>query len=894
VGVNARIEVSDQIWALERAEVVERLAVDPLQGLTPEEAQARLARHGRNVLRSVERQGALEILVNQVKSLIVALLLAACILSAVLGDWVEAGAIAAVLVINTLIGFFTELRAVRSMEALRELGNVQARVLRGGKEALVPAEELVPGDVVVLDGGDVVTADLRLVEASKLEADESVLTGESLPVGKDIAAVPPEAMLAERRNMLFKGTALTRGSATAVVVSTGMETELGRIAALVADAQDDSTPLEKRLERLGRRLIVVALIVAAIAAGAGILSGKEVFLMVETGIALAVAAIPEGLPVVATMALARGMWRMARRNALIRELSAVETLGATTIILTDKTGTLTENRMTVTRLVLADGPVDVGGEGLRLQGEFSRDGALVDPQGALRTALEIGVLCNNASISEDGAEVHSLGDPLEVALLVAAAKAGVRRAAQLQDEPEVREEAFDPAVKMMATFHQSGSMLRVAVKGATEAVLEAAEAELHGEGGRPLDAARRTWWLEQNAALASQGLRVLALASKRASVPDDAPYEALTFVGLVALQDPPRLGARDAVAACRAAGIRVVMATGDQAQTAKTIAQAVGLVDGHEAEVVSGAELHAVLSSPGRLGRTTVFARVDPAQKLSLVEAYQATGAVVAMTGDGVNDAPALQKADIGIAMGMRGTQVAREAADMVLRDDSLDSIVVAIRQGRVIFENIRQFVFYLLSCNIAEIGVIAIATLFGMPLPLLPLQILFLNLVTDVFPALALGFGEGDPGTMQRPPRDPAEPFLTQKHWLEIVAHAGVITAAVLGALWVALVPLGYAQGDAVSISFLTLGFAQVWHVFNARNPGSSFFSNDVVRNPHVWGAVGLCTALLFATATVPPLATVLKVTSPDAQGWVVVVGFSVVPWVLGQLSHAVRRPGS
>lgn len=886
--------MSDRIWALKPAEVTEQLDVDPRQGLSPKEARARLAQHGPNVLRSVGRLGAFEILVNQLKSLIVALLAAACVLSAALGDWVEAGAIAAVLVINTLIGFFTELRAVRSMEALRELGTVHARVRRGGEEARVPAQELVPGDVVVLEGGDVVTADLRLVEASKLEADESVLTGESLPVGKDSAAVPPEAPLAERRSMLFKGTALTRGSATAVVVSTGMATELGRIAALVAEAQDSPTPLEKRLERLGRRLVVVALIIAAIAAGAGILSGKEVFLMVETGIALAVAAIPEGLPVVATMALARGMWRLARRNAVVRELSAVETLGATSIILTDKTGTLTENRMTVTRLVLADGSVEVGGEGLRLHGEFSRDGALVDPQGSLRTALEIGALCNNASISEEGPVVHSLGDPLEVALLVAAAKAGLRRATQLQKEPEVREEAFDPAVKMMATFHQSDSGLRVAIKGAAEAVLEASEAELRGEGTSPLDAARRTWWREQNAALASQGLRVIALASKSVGARDAAPYEALTFAGLMALQDPPRAGVKDSIAACRAGGVRVVMATGDQAPTAKAIAQAVGLVDEHEAEVVSGEQLLDVLSCPDRFGRTTVFARVDPAQKLSLVEAYQATGAVVAMTGDGVNDAPALQRADIGIAMGMRGTQVAREAADMVLRDDSLDSIVVAIRQGRVIFENIRQFVVYLLSCNLAEIGVIAFATLLGMPLPLLPLQILFLNLVTDVFPALALGFGEGDPGTMQRPPRESTEPFLTQKHWVEIVAHAGVISAAVLGALWVALVPMGYARSDAVSISFLTLGFAQVWHVFNARNPGSSFLGNDVVRNPYVWGAVGLCAALLLATALVPPLATVLKVTSPGTQGWVVVLGFSLVPWVLGQLGHSVRRPGS
>lgn len=880
-------------WAVEAASVLERLGVDPRSGLSLEEAHRRLISVGPNVLRSVGRQSAWGVLLNQGKSLIVVLLVAAGLVSAAFGEWIEAGAIAGVLLINTLIGFLTELRAVRSMEALRELGQVDARVLRAGTERHVSAEALVPGDIVILEGGDVVTADLRLTEASKLEADESILTGESLPIGKDTLVLPAVTPLADRRNILHKGTAVTRGSATAVVVSTGMATELGRIAALVAEADDDPTPLKQRLERLGRRLIVVALGIAAVTAVGGILSGKDVLLMVETGIALAVAAIPEGLPVVATIALARGMWRLAARNALIRELSAVETLGATSVILTDKTGTLTENRMTVVCLVLADGGlIEVSGEGLCVEGDFQVEGTRVEAEtGALRTALEMGVLCNNASLAEQEGEITGLGDPLEVALLVAGAKAGVRRGGLFGGEDELREEAFDPAVKMMATFHQGPDDVCVAVKGAVEAVLEMSSDELRDPDTRtPLDETRRHWWLEQNSILAEQGLRVLAVATRCVSSAAEAPYEALCMVGLVGLQDPPRTGVREAISACRAAGVRVVMVTGDQAPTARTIAEAVGLVDDADADVISGVEVNEALANPERLAQTAVFARVDPEQKLALVRAIRQSGAIVAMTGDGVNDAPALKEADIGVAMGLRGTQVAREAADMVLRDDSLDSIVVAIEQGRVIFENIRKFVLYLLSCNIAEIGVIAIASLFGLPLPLLPLQILFLNLVTDVFPALALGFGEGEAGMMKRAPRDPAEPFLAKRHWRRIGIYGAILTASVLAALGVALGPLGYGRVEAVSVSFLTLGFAQLWHVFNMRYPGSTFLGNDVIRNPHVLGALGLCTALLLASAWIGPLADVLEVVAPDATGWLVIIGFSLVPWLLGQIGFAIR----
>jgi len=869
-------------WADEAQQLADRLQADPTQGLTEAEARRRLGEHGPNLLRRVERVSLLAILLNQVKSLIIILLLAAALVSAAFGEYVEALAIGAALLINAAIGFVTELRAVRSMEALYELNEVLARVVRDGKERTLPAQELVPGDVVVLEGGDMITADLRLIEGANVAADESVLTGESLPVSKDPAALPPETLLADRTNTLHKGTAVTRGFARALVVATGMHTELGKIAALVEEAEDRETPLEARLERLGRRLIVMALAIASLVTAGGLISGQDTLLTIETGIALAVAAVPEGLPVVATMALARGMWRLAQRNALIRKLSAVETLGATTVILTDKTGTLTENRMTVTLLQLADG------EPLALREAPLQE--LAAAPGPLRRALEVAALCNHATLEAGDAE-QGLGDPLEVALLAAATRGGLQRDALLTEGPEVKQDAFDPALRMMATTHQRPDGLLVAVKGAPEAVLAAATSELRQDGPHPLSDERRAWWAAQETALAKQGLRILALASKAPAGLDEETYADLTFVGLLGLQDPPRAGVRDSIQACRSAGIRVVMATGDQAVTAQAIAKAVGLSEDAEPLVITGAQLSDTLGDVDRLRRTTVFSRVDPEQKLSLVDAFQRGGDVVAMTGDGVNDAPALQKAEIGVAMGQRGTQVAREAADMVLRDDSFASIVVAIRQGRVIFENIRQFVLYLLSCNTAEILVIGGASLVGLPLPLLPLQILFLNLVTDVFPALALGFGEGDAGTLERPPRDPKEPFVTRAHWIGIGVYGLIITLSVLSALSVALHVLNYDTEAAVSVSFLTLAFTQLWHVFNVRHHGSSFFGNDVIRNPHVWGALAWCTLLLLAAALFAPLARILGVVELDASGWGLIFGFSLVPWALGQLRHGLAR---
>jgi len=852
------------------------------EGLAEAEVEQRRRRFGPNRLRELRSRSALAILVDQFRSMLVLLLAGAAALSLLFGRAHDAAAVVVVLLVNGAIGFVSELRAVQSMAALRKLGSVAATVRRGGRVQRVDASGLVPGDVVVLEGGDVVTADLRLLEGSKLQADESLLTGESVPVDKDVEPVDAGADLAGRRCMLFKGTAVTRGAGAGVVVGTGMETELGRIARLVETAEDETTPLEKRLDRLGQRLVGVTLAIAAAIVALGLAAGRDTLLVVQTAIALAVATVPEGLPIITTLALAGGMRRMARRHALVNRLSAVETLGATGIIFSDKTGTLTENRMTVAELALADGTVRVAG------GAFERGGAALAAAdtATLRIALEIGALCNDASLDAGG-----VGDPLEVALLAAARAAGIERAALLARWPELREIAFDPAAKRMATVHGGDGALRVALKGAPEAVLDVCTRLVTAAGEVPLDAAGRDALLRRNDELASHGMRVLALATGSVAAPDADVFADLAFAGLVGLEDPPRRDVRDAIGACRRAGIRVVMVTGDQHATARSIAKSVGLVDDDAAPVVLGAELDAGAVSDARLFAASIFARISPEQKLQLIARHQAAGAVVAMTGDGVNDAPALRKADIGVAMGLRGTEVARQASDIVLRDDSFATIVAAIEQGRVIFSNIRRFVVYLLSCNASEIGVVGIASALQAPLPILPLQILFLNLVTDVFPALALGVGPGDPAVMRRSPRDPRERVLEARHWRAIAVHGASIGAAVLGAFAMALGRLGADERGAVTIAFLTLAFAQLWHVFDMRDAHSGVLRNAITRNPWVWAALALCSALLLAAVFVPPLAAVLGLVPPSADGWALIAAASAAPTVLAQTAAVLRR---
>jgi Ca2+-transporting ATPase len=866
--------------------IARSLGADILRGLSDDEARKRLASFGPNRLRVHRRKRWQDILGHQFRSMLVWLLAGAAGFSFMLGDLVEGGAILAVLAINAAIGFGTELRAVRSMESLRRIAQVRTLVRRDGRNRKVDAGKVVPGDLVILEAGDIVTADLRLVRASNLESNESVLTGEPVPVAKATDPVAADAPVCDRVGMVFKGTAITKGTGEGLVTATGMATEIGRISALTEAAGEAESLLERRLDLLAHRLVWLMLALAVAMVAGGVAHGHPVTDMIKTGVALAVAAVPEGLPVVATLCLARGMWRMAARNAVIRNLASVETLGATTVILTDKTGTLTENEMTVVRLLLPESGVSV------IPGRA--------PEEVPELAFRLGALCTTAEPG-DGRSGGQSGDPMELALLDAARQVGIDRSALADRYPEVREHAFDPVQKMMATVHRDGDGYLYAVKGAPEHVLAAADCEWDGRATRPLDKARRSDWARRQTEAAAGGLRLIGLAMKRAAMATEPPYTGLTFVGIACLRDPLRADVPGAIRASQRAGVRVVMLTGDHADTAAAIARDAG-IGGDEPRVVEGHALGALDAGTAeepalrRIADADIFARVAPETKLSLVKLFQDAGHVVAMTGDGVNDAPALRKAHIGIAMGRRGTDVAREAADMILKDDAFATIIVAMHQGRVIFDNIRRFVIYLMSCNVSEILVVGIAVGAGLPPPLLPLQILFLNLVTDVFPAFALGLGRGDAGVMERPPRDPAEPVVGRPEWVRIALLGIIITAATLGAFWLALGRLALPGDQAITVAFLTLALAQLWNVFNVRTGRSGFLQSDVARNPFVWAAIALCTGLLAVALALPELALVLDLPHPGKAGLILAFGMSLVPLALGQGLVALGvydRPG-
>ena len=883
-------------WSLAAAEVLGLLGVSADQGLDEREVRLRLRRYGRNLLRTTKPRHLLAILIDQFRSAVILLLGAAAIVAMAFGDFVESLAILAVIAINTAIGFLTEWRAIRSMEALKQLGRVDTVVRRGGRTRKIQADGLVPGDVVIIEGGDIITADIRLLEVSKLQADESTLTGESVPVAKQTAPLDSPTVLMERSNLLFKGTAITRGSGLGVVVATGPDTELGLISRLVADATAQETPLEKRLNALGQRLVWVMLIVAALIAVAGIMAGRETLLAIEVAIALAVAAIPEGLPIVATIALARGMWRMARRNALIVRLSAVETLGATGVILTDKTGTLTENRMTLSTIELIEGEVRVGGTGLDTHGDFEMAGSVPGGQvlGLVDDLLKAVVLCSNASLELDSPGVAKVvGDPTETALLIAAAKRNIRRDTLQQAMPELREEPFESETKAMATFNRANGAVLVSVKGAPESVLPHCVAMRTTQGDVPMSDDQRETQLNKAHALGHRGLRTLAVATRVVQDANTDPYADLVFLGVVGLLDPPRPGVREAISCCRDAGIRVVMVTGDHVATAHTIAIDLGLVDPHppDGAIKDARTLSGRLDEfeEADLDQLSVIARATPQQKLDLIALYQEQGNVVAMTGDGVNDAPALKKADIGIAMGIRGTAVAKEAAAMVLQDDEFSTIVAAIAHGRTIFENIRKFVVYLFSCNTSEILIVSLATVAGAPLPLLPLQILLLNLVTDVFPALALGVSRGSPEVLTRKPHPIDEPILSRQLWSLIVIYGVLMAASVLAAMAVAIYLLGFSEAKAVSVSFCTLALSQLWHVFNMRDKQQNWIRNEITCNVWIWAAIALCLLLILGAVYIPGVNDLLGLVNPGRAGWLLIVGMSMIPLVLGPWARKI-----
>ncbi len=888
------------------AQAFQRLETDGTRGLARAEAARRLAQHGPNTLAQAHERPAWAILLAQFRSLIVALLIAATALAFAMDEHIEAFAILVVIVLNAGIGFLTEWKAERALSALQKQSVRVAHVVRKGAEGEIPAADLVPGDLVVLAAGARVPADGRIVEAVRLQIEEAALTGESHAVTKTSEPIADRgAALGDRLNMAFLGTTITEGRGRLLVTATAARTEVGKIGLLIDEATTRATPLEQKLARLGRLLLALVLALCGIIVLAGWLRGATDFWhMLEIGLSLAIAAVPEGLPAVATMTLALGMQRMARMRTLVRRLPAVETLGSTTVICTDKTGTLTKNEMTAKVFVLDGRRLDVTGTGYTPEGAFRDGDTIADPRSDdhLALALRIGALCNDAKVERADGRDTVLGDPTEAALVVAAEKAGMGPAALAGGFPRIAEVPFDSTSKRMVTVHRTPEGRTVAyVKGSPGTLLAASVAQVRSGGETPLTADDRRPWEETNKALADGALRVLGLAYRVLPEPygDDDLARDWVFVGLVGMSDPLRDEAKAAIATCREAGIRTVMITGDQPSTAAEIARQLGIdrdADGKPLRTVHGRDL-AGLDAAGwarAVADTSVFARVSPEHKLQIVEALQQEGHVVAMTGDGVNDAPALKKADIGVAMGIKGTEVAKENADMVITDDNFASIVGAVEQGRIVYGNILRFIHYLFACNFSEILTVFLALMFGWPLPLVALQILWLNLITDIFPAFALALEPSAPDVMKRPPRDPKESLLPPRFiglivWQGLLLSGVTLLAFSVGMSWHG--SEGEGLRGATTMAFMTLALAQVFHAFNARSQKQSAFTGRLFTNTWLWGAVAICLLLQVAAVSVPLLQRVLHTAPPTLSDWGVIAACSLAPVAVVEVVKLAQR---
>jgi len=855
-------------------EALSALNVDARHGLSDASARAALVRHGENEIRTAVHRGPGRILLGQFSDFMIIVLIVAAVVSGVIGDPQDAAAIVVIVLLNAVIGAVQEYRAERAVAALRNLAAPEARVRREGVMRTIPAADVAPGDIVLIEAGGIVPADLRLLLCADLKLDESALTGESLAVGKTTLALTDSALtVADRRNMAFKGTLIAGGRGEGLVVATGMATELGRIAALLHKEEIPRTPLQRRLTRFGQRLALAVLFVCAIVFGAGLLRGEPVILMFLTAVTLAVAAIPEALPAVVTISLAFGARVMSRRQALIRRLPAVETLGSVTTICSDKTGTLTENRMRVDAL-FADG---------------TRAAALPDTAGA---ALPWSLLGRAMALNND---VHpkpggAAGDPTEVPLYAAARVAGYEKETLERELPRLDELPFDAQRKCMTTLHRDREGITVFVKGAPEEVLARCVSRLTAHGSAELGAAEL---LAAAEALAAEGYRVLAFATRSLPGANEPPdprsvERELGFLGLVGLIDPPRAEAQAAVTLCRSAGITPVMITGDHPGTARAIALRVGIAQPTDS-VLTGRELGQLPDEAlqARLAHTRVFARVSPEQKIRIVQNLQARGEFVAMTGDGVNDAPALKRAEIGIAMGRKGTDVAREAADMVLLDDNFATIVAAVAEGRRIFDNIRKFVKYTMTSNAGEIWTLFLAPFLGLPLPLLPIHILWINLVTDGLPGLALTAEPAERDHMTRPPRPPGESLFAHGMWQHMI-WVGVL----IGGLSIGAQAWAWHTGNAhwQTMVFTVLTLAQLVHVLVIRSERESLFTLGLRSNLPLLGAVVLTVALQLAVIYVPALQSLFRTAPLDpaellmcfALAGVVLVAVEAEKWLV------------
>jgi Ca2+-transporting ATPase len=921
--------VGEKDWhQLDEAGLAQALGTDPGRGLAPEEAQRRLAEYGANELEEKQGESPLKLLLHQFKDFMVLVLVGAVVISGLLGEMLDALTILAIILMNGILGFFQEYRAERSLRALKELSAPHAKVLRGGSQEILPARLLVPGDVVLLENGDRIPADLRLIDCQQFAADESALTGESVPVAKHADPIPAaELALGDRKNCGYMGTMVTSGTAKGIVTATGMSTEMGKIAHMIQHTEEAQTPLQRRLEQLGKILIAVAILLTVMVVVAGVAHGHPLYMMFLAGVSLAVAAIPEGLPAIVTIALALGVQRMIRRKAIVRKLPSVETLGCASVICSDKTGTLTQNQMMVTRLWLGGRLLEITGEGYEPSGMLLEAGKAAETKGdaALRRLAQAAVLCNNAELyrhegekiprkkktgnaESDAGEWKIKGDPTEGALLVAAAKAGYTRSALEALYRREREFPFDSQRKRMSVIvsHQGGQL--VLAKGAPDLLVELCDYVMWGNQVLPFTPALRMKVLQAGEAMAKEALRVLGFAyreikPKEICETSEEAEKGMVFIGLAGMMDPPRKEVYEAIAKCRGAGIKTVMITGDHALTAQAIAQSIGIMQ-KGGRVVTGAELSQL--SDEELDKisneVSVYARVSPEHKLRIVQSLQRHGHVVAMTGDGVNDAPAVKAADIGIAMGLTGTDVTKESSALVLADDNFATIVAAVEEGRGIYENIRKFIRYLLASNVGEIMVMFLAMMAGLPLPLVPIQILWVNLVTDGLPAMALGVDQPESDLMRQKPRPARENIFARRLGWKIISRGLVIGLCTLGAF---VITLRQGSGDEASlmhaqtVAFATLVLAQLIHVFDCRS-SRSIFHRNLFENKYLVLAVLSSLVLMLAVLYLEPLQPIFKTVPLDFRDWALVIVAAGIPtfgWgigsVLGTSKPKPRRTG-
>lgn len=880
-------------------DVLKELDSMATDGLSSSEAKQRLEKYGLNEFQDKKRKTFLQKFIDQFKDFMIIILIAAAIISIAAGERVDAIVILAIVILNAFLSIYQEGQAEKSLESLKQMSAPEAKVIRDGKKTVVPARELVPGDIVILEAGDIIPADLRLFTSSNLKVDESSLTGESVAVEKNSEAIlDNNATLGDRVNMAYMSTIVTYGRGKGVVVGTSHDTEIGKIATMIEEIEDDLTPLQNKLDKLGKKLGILTIIICAIVFALGLIQKREVIDMLLVSVSLAVAAIPEGLPAIVTIVLAIGMGRMVKKNAIVKKLLAVETLGSTTYICSDKTGTLTQNEMTVKK-VYSDGKFyDVTGIGYEPEGQILNQGNELthDELNNLKALLYACILNNDANLLENNNIYTIMGDPTEGALITFAGKAGFLEDEVEAEQPRIDEIPFDSDRKMMSTFHEVDDRIIQYTKGAPDIVLSNCKYIYMDGEFKEITDEHRVDILKANSTFASDALRVLGFAIKIINKDDfkntDKNEEDLIFVGLTGMIDPPRTEAMQAIEECKRAGIHTVMITGDHRETAFQIAKELGICENHN-ETISGSELSTIADSEYNelVKRIKVYSRVSPEQKVKIVNALRENGEIVAMTGDGVNDALAIKRADIGISMGITGTDVAKNTADMVLTDDNFASIVNAVEEGRIIFANIQKFVAFLLSCNIGEILIVFFAMLLGMEEPLKPIHLLWLNLVTDSLPALALGVEPGEPGIMDEKPRSKDDPIITKKMGVAIVLQSLAITVASLLAFYYATKLYPESITHARTIVFATLITSELLRAFSSRSFDRPIWKIGIKSNMKMVYAILISFSMLIAVLYIPFLHDIFDTFQLGFKDWEIVLSFAFIPFIIGELVKVFRN---